>query len=341
MDVSRIDITELAELLEDRKNTNQKIALILGSRTGALFRNQEFAEEMVQYSTITRSFVGMNERESFNECYTLLLAAKTLIGRRDLEILLNQKIRKIDFSMADDCLAELIEQKVFKMILSSNADDLLYDALTTLGLKEKHDFVNFDLSRPSIRDTVDEIIFHEKANACKVIKFYNDVDEFVYSLDRPQAQGEICQCVKELLERMRIKEALVVGIDLAWDHVILSALPPQIKTIWFVNEDEHVKETFRSTYGKIEQFRFITGGQGGYEKFLKAFYWQINPGIPPRRYELTSQLQNQLKVIQHDLTSIKYGIKSLREEIARMQRQMTELSHRVEEVAKRDTGERK
>ena len=49
MDVLGIDIAELAELLEARKNNDQKIALILGSRTGALFRSQCLAEEMALY----------------------------------------------------------------------------------------------------------------------------------------------------------------------------------------------------------------------------------------------------------------------------------------------------
>ena len=340
MDIARIDIAELADVLEDRKNNDKKIALILGSRTGALFRSQSFAEEMVHYSTSTRSFVDMNERERFTECYSLLKTAKRQIDRKDLEILLSQKIRNIDFSMADDCLADLIEQKVFKLVLSSSVDDLLYDALITLGLKEKHDFVNFDLGRLSIADTVEEILFHEKISACKVIRLYTDVDAFVHSLDKPKVQAERSQCVKNLLERMRIKEVLLVGIDLTWDQMILTALPPRIKTVWFVNEDDSIKETFRSTYEGIEQFRFIIGGQGGYEKFLKALYWQINPGIPPRHYELTSRLQNQLKVIQRDLTSIKDGIKSLQEEIRRMQHQITKLSHRVEEATAHETSER-
>src|SRR5579859_3052329 len=268
MDRARIDITELAELLEDRKNNNQKFALILGSRTGALFRSQNFAEEMAPYST--RSFVDMNERDRFSECYTSLQAAKKQMSSSDLEILLHQQIRNINFSMADDCLAELVEQKVFKLILSANADELIYDAFTTLGLKEKQDFVDFDLGRQS--STVDQIISHEKISACKIIKFYNDVDAFVHSLDKPQMQAEICQSVKKLLERMWIKEVLLLGIDPIWDNLLLSALPARIKTIWFVNEDEQVKETFRSTYEGVEHFQFITGGQGGYEKFLKALY---------------------------------------------------------------------
>jgi hypothetical protein len=323
----------LAELLEDRKNNDQKFALILGSRTGALFRSQGFAEEMAPYNT--RSFVGMNERERFSECYISLQAAKKQMSSSDLEIILNQQVRNINFSMADDCLAELVAQKVFKLILSANADDLIYAACTTSELKEKQDFVDFDLGRLSITETVDEIISHEKISACKMIKLYNDVDAFVYSLDKPQVQEELSQCVSKLLERMWIKEVLVVGIDLTWDNLILSALPSRIKTVWFVNEDEQVKDAFRSAYEGVEEFRFITGGQGGYEKFLKAVYWQINPGIPPRHYELTGQLQNQLNVMHHDLISIKDGIQSLHAEFKLLQLQKWQ-SSRVKKAPKNE-----
>jgi archaellum component FlaC len=105
---------------------------------------------------------------------------------------------------------------------------------------------------------------------------------------------------------------------------------------------------------------------------LKALYWQINPGIPPRRYELTGRLQNQLNVMQRDLTSIKDGLQSaqettkhmqhqqnqlnvmqrdltsikdglqnVQEAIKHMQHQMTNTSHTVEEAAKYEIDERK
>lgn len=306
MDISRIDIPELADLLEDRKNDNQNIALILGSRTGALFRNQTFIEEMAHHSTSTYSFVHMNSRERFSKCYTLLPTVKQRIERKEIEIL----IRNIDVSTADYYLAELVKQNIFKLIISTTADDLLYDAFTTLGLKEKHDFVDFDLGRISLTNNIDEIRLHEKISACKVIKFYNDLDTFMHILDEPQEQKKICQCLKNLLGRMKIKEVLVVGIDPTWDKIILSALPSKMMTVWFINEDEKVKETFQSAYKQIEQFKFIIGGKGGYEKFLQGLYTQINPGIPPHLYELIGQLQRQLNMMQRDLTNIKNGLKN-------------------------------
>lgn len=324
-------------MLEDRKNNDPKIALILGSRTGALFRSESFAEEMAFYST--RAFGGMNERDRFSACYTLLQTAKKQMSSSDLELILRQQIRKVSFSIVDDYLADLVSQKVFKLVLSSNTDDLIYDAFAALGLKEKQDFVDFDLGRQSITDIVDEIISHEKVSACKVIKFYNDVDAFVHRLDKQQMQEEISQRAKRLLEGMWVEEVLVVGMDPIWDQLILSALPARIKTVWFVNEDEQAKDTFCAKYEGVEEFRFIIGGQGGYEKFLKALYWQISPGVPPRYHELTGQLQHQLKVIQQDLKSIKNGINSLNTEIRRILNPTITISYKAEEPNNYIVGE--
>lgn len=334
--MSKIDITELADLLEDRKNNNsQKIALILGSRAGALFRSQSFIDAMAHYRASPHFFVDMNERERFGACHALLKQAKEREAGNDLEITLKQTIKDVPFSMADDCMAELVKQEIFKMILSFNPDDLLYSAFTALDLKKEDDFVEFDFDHNDDQ-TVNEIRLHDKIKACKVIKFFNDVEAFIYKLDKLQELESISACVKTLLERMRIKEVLIVGIDLTWDHIILSALPSRLKTVWFVNEDEQVKDLFCSKYAEVGQIRFITGSQGRYDKFIRTLYFQLNPGIPPHRYELTSRLQNQLNVMQQELKSLNDGMKNLQDGNSRVQRQLTKLSMQVEEAHKHD-----
>lgn len=349
MDVSRIDSAELAELLEQRKKNNQRIALILGSRTGALSRSPSFVEETMRYSsTSTQSFNNMRETEQFSMCYSQLEMAKEDTNKEDFAVFLKQQIKKTNFSIADEFMAGLVEQRIFRVILSFNPDDILYDAFTTIGLKENEHFVNFDLRQLlSIKDTnlastiISKFVTHEKTNACKVIKLYNDVETFVYSLNREELQEELGVLVKKLLDRMMIKEALIVGMDTMWDRILLAALPPRIETIWFANEDEQVKETFLSTYEKVKQLRFMIGVQGVYEKVLTALHSQINPGKLPHRYELTSQLQ-KLSVMQRDLTIIKDRIEELNDGVTIMQNQITKLSEQAKKIIDLyNTGEEK
>ncbi|HWS84981.1 MAG TPA: hypothetical protein VN207_12075 [Ktedonobacteraceae bacterium] len=332
MDVSRIGIAELAEMLEDRKNNDQNFALILGSRTGALFRSQQFAEEMALYNTSAHSFVDSEERDHFSRYYSLLKIEKKQRSSNDLKHSLNQKIRNIPFSPADECLAALVKQGIFRTVLYCNPDDILYEAFTALELKKREEYAEFDIDLLAMTEDFGRVVYAGNRRTCKVINLYNDIDAFVYSLDKPQEQQERGLYVRKLLDHMSIKEVLIMGIDLQWDDIILDALPSRVKTVWFVNEDEQVKETFRSKYKKIEQFMFITGKHAEYEKILKTLHFQINPGILPRRYEMTSELRHQLNLMQRDLTSIKDGLESLETKVTTIQSQIIRLSQKVQEA---------
>src|SRR5689334_25392500 len=135
MDVSRTDIAELAEMLEDRKNNNQNFALILGSRTGALFRSQQISEEMALYNSSAHPFVDSKEGGHFSAYYSKLELAKKQRSSNDLKHSLLRDIRNIlPFSPADECLAALVKQDLFKVILYCNPDDILYNAFTALEL---------------------------------------------------------------------------------------------------------------------------------------------------------------------------------------------------------------
>lgn len=337
MDVARIEIAELATLLEARENENQRIALILGSRTGALARSSELLTQEINAYLSQLSF-SHNERERFSECYASLSTLRKEIWSRDLLELLNKPIESVAFSTVDDCLARLVKQRIFKVILSFNPDDILYHAFQASGLKKDDDFVEFSFSQHSVDKIVPST---RRRDACKVIKFFHDVEDFINSLNNPSARDELAPHVRILLERMYIKKVLVVGIDPRWDEIIFSALPGRfIKTVWFVNEDEQVKDAFRAAYPKIEDFRHVTGWHGTYEKFLLSLYFHLNQGIPPLLYEKTLWLENQFNVIQSNLTTIKDGIKNLHDELADVQHKILELSRNIKDASNRERDER-
>jgi hypothetical protein len=329
MNVSKIDIMDLAERLEERKNSGSRIALILGSRAGALFRSKDFPEEMAPYSTRKSFSVDTNEIGRFSECYDLLKKAKSQEAPGDLEKLLNEQIKNTEYSFADECMADLVKQKIFKVVLSFNPDDILYGAFTAAALKKNEDFVEIDFDRFG-RYTVEEIRNHTK-RACAVIKLFNDVYTFVRSLDKPRVQEEVSLWVRNLLEDWKIKEVLLVGIDLKWDHIILSALSSRLKTILFVNEDEPGKEEFYASYKELEKIEYIAGGKGEYEKFLQMLYWHINTGLPPYRYELAVQLKNEVNAMQGDIRRIKNDVEKIRSDQDIIIRNITKILQLLEE----------
>src|SRR5579859_3440798 len=164
---SAIEIADIAKELEERKNENQRPVLILGSRAGGLFRSQYFYENMLRYSL--RNFADLTPREQFSQCYEIL--DKEAMSRTDLRIIINTALENLNFTIADDCLAELVKQRLFEFIFTNNVDDLLENAFAGSRMKEAHDFVVFFPERHSSGD----ILHHEKLYACKLIKMCGEL----------------------------------------------------------------------------------------------------------------------------------------------------------------------
>lgn len=316
--VKTIDVPTLVQMLQDKKNNNQKTALILGGRTGALYRSAALYDWLQQSSK--RDFTGMSQRDRFSECYTVLrqLKAEEDTSSRDIQSGLIRALGKVIFSEEEDCVIELVQQGLFQIILYNNADDLLYDAFIGSGLKEQIDFVDCPLERLPIDDamqeSLDRIAYDYKQDACRLVRAYKDIDAFVQDLNRPKVQEESSRYLKQLLRKLRAREALIVGLDAQWDRTLLSALPPQIKTVWFVNEDESMKDLFLSHNPQIDQFHYIVGGHGEYKMFTRALYFQINQGLP-RGYELIRELLNQQHFMQRALLELDDKYERMRKDI--------------------------
>ncbi len=333
--VKAIDVPTLVQMLQDKKNNNQKTVLILGSRAGALYRSLGLYEWLEQSSK--RDFTGMSQRERFSECYNVLrqLKAEKGTSSRDIKSGLIHALEKVNFSEEEDCLIELVQQGLFQIILYNNADDLLYDAFIGSGLKEQHDFVDCPLEHlpieEAMQENLDRIAYENKQNACKLVRAYKDIDAFVYELDKPKAQEAGSRYLRNLLLKLRAKEALIVGLDAQWDHTLLSALPPQIKTVWFVNEDEPMKDMFLMHNQQIDQFYYVVGGHGEYKIFTRALYFQMNQGLP-RGYAFTRELISQQHSMQHALLELKDKYESMRKDIDLIRQMQDKILRGLEEL---------
>ncbi len=332
--VKTIDVPTLVQMLQDKKANNQRTVLILGGRTGALYRSAELYDWLQQLSK--RDFTGMSQQDRFSECYTVLrqLKAEKGTSSRDIKSGLIRALAKVNFSEEEDCVIELVQQGLFQVILYNNVDDLLYDAFIGSGWKEPLDFVDCPLERlpieEAMQESLDRIAHEYKQDACRLVRAYKDIDAFVHALDRPKIQAENSRYLKNLLQKLRAREALIIGLDAQWDQTILSALPPQIKTVWFVNEDEAMKDMFLMHNQQIDQFHYVVGGHGEYRMFTRALYFQINQGLP-RGYELSRKLINQQHSMQHALLELKDNYESMRKDIEQIRQMQVRILRYLEE----------
>jgi hypothetical protein len=297
VEVARIDVAELARDLEARKNDNQRATLILGSRAGGLFRSDYFYDTMKQFSM--RDFGNLSPREQFSECYSVL--NKGQMSKTDIEVIIGNALHGLRYLTADECVAELAQQGLFKDVFSTNVDDFLEGAFSSIGMKESHDFVTFF---PERYPNVENIVYHVKRTACKIIKLYGDLSTLAFNFARHQVHTESSIIMKSLLGKMLTKEVLVIGLDPVWDEGVLVAFPSHVKTIWLVNEDESVKDILLSQNLGVERIRFVAGGEGSYERFLMSLYWHINKGIP-RNFEQILNIAHNQRAILTDLQYLK------------------------------------
>jgi hypothetical protein len=296
--VSSIDITELAEILEDRKSNSQRVGVIIGSRAGALFRSEEFYDELEAYST--RNFADMDHRNRFHECYAILedIYKRKRMSIKELKSFIEGQI---DVHLdVENHLAELVKDAFFKVIITNNIDDILYESFKAVGMRERADFVDFSLGRHSCSDNIERILSQKKINIRRLIRMAGDIDAFIGNLNRPQEKKADGECIGNLLDQLRIRELLIVGIDLAWDQPILSALPSHLETIWFINEDDHVKDKFIEKCVNSINFRYLTGSKGSYEHFFKLLYWNINQSIT-ESHKLIEDVKSNLYNMRIDL----------------------------------------
>ncbi len=330
--VKKKSIVEIAEDLVERRNKNKKTVLILGSQAGALYRSPQFCDEWSPLSK--RNVDEMTPNQRFRECYSLLQSEKKRNGWRDLKNTLIQSIKPLHHDMADVSLATLVKQRLFNVLLTTNVDELLYHAFDAIEMKKQHDYIDFYFSRLPIQQTIQQIIEHEKLDACKTVRIYNDEQTFIYSIDQPTSQEEYRQGIYKLLERLRIDTLLLVGLDPAWDAILFTRLPPHIQTVYFVNEDEATALSYHDINFHVNSM-YYTGSS--YERFCKRLYEELNQDTP-KPYEVLHEVLFRLRSQPGELKQLNDSYSNIHKDIQDIQLKLLQIIQHTDEIERRVTA---
>jgi len=278
-DPTKTTVVEVANRLEMRRKTNKRTTLVLGARAGGFFRSKELLDILANFSF--RDFTYLTPLEQFAECYQIL-TRPGLFSETDIDGLLRLALNEVFISGADLCLAELIKENIFDMIISTNIDDLLERALEQVDLKNQKDF---DVVIPGHKATI-YIDYTEKSFPCRIIKAFGDLSSKVYNIVGRRNQlilrlGD-SETVRTLLERSLARDILVIGLDPIWDEELLAAFPPRSNTTsyWYINEQEPDHNRLLERTWQGGPVRLITGEDGNYEHFIKALHWHLRRERP-------------------------------------------------------------
>src|ERR1700694_3749477 len=167
MSISETSVTQIADWLLFRKSTNRLIVFFLGSRTGGLFNNKNFCDQVQNHCTLQLD--TLNELERFYECYRVLRQ----LNRTDSNNILTASLREKPKNLLEHrYLASLVKEGFVNVIITTNIDSFLEEALQRELGKESWDYQIFVYGRHS----TDEII-HPSNSSCMLLKIFGDLKD--------------------------------------------------------------------------------------------------------------------------------------------------------------------
>jgi len=259
MEGTKIDFAGVMEFLQASIHKEGTV-LILGARAGGFFRGQHLYNTMTAYGD--PSFSQLPRGEQFGKCYSLLTSS-ALFTMDEIDTILIASLNDADLTDADECLATLVKQGVFDVIVSTNVDNLLEQALEKEGMKELHDF---DVFSPNF----DTTIRSERKFPRRIIKAFGELRtrDYIYTMT-PQARLHSARNLETTLKKELERNILAVGLDPVWDAEILSAISCKGKAFWHISEEELDKYGTLGKVGETRQFEHVMGINGSYSSTMK------------------------------------------------------------------------
>ena len=288
-------VEEIARLLKLRGVNNNSVVLVLGARAGRLFRNQTFYQTIGPWSSRISTFENLSDVEKFHECYQVLSRENEPTVNEFLGASLKQAGSR--YRWEDMYLVDLVKEKYFDMIISTNIDDFVESALEHEGLRESHDYQVFN---PQIHTVKRDM--QQRSEYCTLVKVFGDFGSrrYVSRLkDRgPNLDGN--DEFKGFLGNTLAKTILVVGYDPLWDRPLERIFPLQGGDFWYVDEELPAEGSLLADV--IEK----RGGKcliGEYTSFIQTLHSALL-NRDPFSIQAFNDVIKQLRQIQQEVSNL-------------------------------------
>ncbi|GHO96599.1 hypothetical protein KSF_066470 [Reticulibacter mediterranei] len=300
----KVEITALVTWLGMRKKIKNPAVLFLGARAGGLFRSQELCDILQPFSK--RTLHELSQSHRFEECYKVL--SQRQFSERELDSILTQSLQHITHTDADVCIADMVKQGIFDVIISSNIDDLIEDSFVQVEMRELFDY---DVFIPE-HMTPEGSIYHERPLPCKVIKAFGALSSKKYCIIERGAYLDSSQNLKNLLETYLTQDVLAVGLDPTWDEEILRMFPTQGGVFWLVGEEELMNRAVFARIVRARQAKYLVDSEQ--HEIWKAIYWHLHGGMPIN-FQLIHNIDRQLQAISRDMQLLKRDTQDIRKDV--------------------------
>src|SRR2546430_15437568 len=225
MSIAQINAPQIADWLLFRKSTNRSIIFFLGSRIGGLFKNKNFYNQIQSRRPL--SFDTMNEVEKFYECYRAL---SQLDSTDKYNILTSSLKERPNNLLEHQYLAILAKEGYVDVIITSNIDSLLEEAMRREKLKEARDYQVLVYGKDSTSD-----IIHPPNNGCILLKIFGDLKNKEFRTAGNEFDLRADKNLRGYLESLLAGDILVIGYDNEWDSPLEWAFPANGGDFVYVN----------------------------------------------------------------------------------------------------------
>lgn len=299
-----ITLEEIAQRLKRKKKIYEPPTLFLGSRTGWYYGHEKFYEEIKSFSHVATAFNNYTDAEKFRECYKVLQDKRRFNPGLIDEILRSYLEQSIKPRNADICLAEMIFEGYFDVIISTTIDSLLQAGLQhcrswgeTLAFENKL----FILPVHSF-----ESIQREERQATKTIKVFGDLEtsrnyytaQHELNLDSKE-QSDLKAYLWKVLERPTV----MIGFDPIWDQPMVKAFSTEGRDIIYINEDELDEESEMARVIQERDGRWLIGQKWGYARLMGILHKELF-SQEPLSFALARKLSEQLESVQKNITEL-------------------------------------
>ncbi len=120
------ELNHIIGQLKNRREENQATVLVLGARTGGLFRSDELYEMLKYYGD--PNFAGLPRTAQFGACYRIL-THPDLFKLYEINELFTRILANTSISEADIYLAALVKLRMFDVVISTNIDSTFEQAV--------------------------------------------------------------------------------------------------------------------------------------------------------------------------------------------------------------------
>ncbi|QBD79926.1 TIR domain-containing protein [Ktedonosporobacter rubrisoli] len=267
--MKQTNVTAFAGILEARRRGNTRTVLVLGSRAGAFFENRALYARLSRYSK--RPFEHLAGPEKFQECFKKL---RENCNESEVHTFLSEAVwgeGGLDAREEDGCLAELVKEGYFELIISTNIDTLLEDAFRRAKMRGAFDYRVFNVGS----ERGDPTQYTTRPRYCTLLKLFGDLISQRYTLITSEFDQGKDRELKGYLENALAGDVLVVGYDPLWDEPLGYAFPASGGDIAFVGEELPAVGSNMARVVEKRQGRYLVGAEGSYANFMRELHRQL------------------------------------------------------------------